>query len=91
MSHSAWEEYQLRVDSGEAGSGDVPDDPEQIPAEVTRNLYAALCKAHGYVAAIARGEQPAITTSGKAVARDRLEFIDGALAEAGDYIGRGSL
>lgn len=62
---------------------------EAPPIEVTRNLYAALCKAYTYVAAIADGNQPAITPEGRRVAAERIETIDAALAEAGDYIERG--
>lgn len=64
---------------------------DSIPPQVTRNLYAALCKAYNYVSAIAEGKQPAISAEGRRIASERMETIDGALADAEEYIGRGTL
>ncbi len=58
-------------------------------ARLIRELHDVLLLAQGYPMAIANGRQPAITAEGRAVAADRMERIDAALADAADYLGRG--
>lgn len=61
--------------------------PEQtVPAQVARNLRAALATAYNYVALIVDGKRPAITDHAKEVAAERLERIEAAMAEADDYL-----
>ena len=59
-----------------------------LNVSLIRELRDALCLAHTYVAAIADGKQPAISAEGRRIAAERLEQIDGALADAFEYMGR---
>lgn len=61
-----------------------------VAADVTRNLYDALMTAHSYVSLIVEGKRPAITDHARQVARERLDRIDAALADAADYLQGGT-
>lgn len=60
--------------------------PEPELATVARNLYDALMVARDYVDRAGRHHEPYRHVLDKSLARDVLERVDGALAEAGDVL-----
>lgn len=61
-------------------------DTQTVPAQVARNLRAALAVSYNYVALIVDGKRPAITDHAREVAGERLERIEAAMSEADQYL-----
>lgn len=54
---------------------------------VARNLYNALLDARQYVSHQAHSTQIYVAPDGNSAAREALDRIDGALADAGEFLG----